>query len=187
MTPVICQGKACLHAPPRAHGSPSPRQLEGSGWKRFRELLPERWSGSPSPSTGLVGLGRKNFEKDLLVSSEGFWGAPKPLEAPKAFGKETTSREPNGSRLGVILHYTIKCVRKTLRFFCVARVTVWSRPYLLASVPGPDRRLNPPIAARIPVAIIKNIRSALRASGAAWPRQLALEGCRMAPSPSRLV
>ena len=148
------------------------------------EPLPETTRG---PSTGLVGLGRKNFEKDLLVSSEGFWSAPKPLEAPKAFGKETTSREPNGSRLGVILHYTIKCVRKTLRFFGVARVTVWSRPYLLASVPGPDRRINPPIAARIPVAIIKNVRSPLRASGAAWPRQLALEGCRMAPSPSRLV
>ena len=67
----------------------------------------------------------------------------------------------------------------TLRLICVPRVTVSLRPHLLASVPGPDRRLNPPIAACIPLAIIKNIRSARRPSGGAWPRHLALEGCRM--------
>ena len=121
------------------------------------------------------------------MSPEASLRASKPSEAPKAFRKETTPRESNGPERGVILYYTIKCVRTDVALFCVARVTAWLRPYLLASVPSPSRRLNPPIAACILVAIIKNIRSALRASGAAWPRQLALEGCRMAPSPSRLV
>ena len=35
------------------------------------------------------------------------------------------------------------------------------RPYSLASVPGPDRRLNPPIAARIPVAMNKEFPASL--------------------------
>ena len=51
------------------------------------------------------------------MSPEASLRASKPSEAPKAFRKETTPRESNGPERGVILYYTIKCVRTDVALF----------------------------------------------------------------------
>ena len=52
------------------------------------------------------------------MSPEASWRTSKPVEAPKAFRKETTPRESNGPERGVILYYTINVRTDVALFLC---------------------------------------------------------------------
>ena len=51
------------------------------------------------------------------MSPEAFWSVSKPSEAPNAFEKETTPGGSDGAERGVILYYTIECVRTYVALF----------------------------------------------------------------------